>query len=139
MSRRNPFEELEQLFERMSKQVDTGEWGSFGPSVSADVIDTDDTIEVAVDVPGFEREDIDLTLGDGRLHIAAEHEHTEEESDPSTRYIRKERSHTSINRSIRLPDTVVEDEATATLQNGVLTVTLPKADPQDSGKQIDIQ
>ena len=138
MTRRNPFEELEQLFERMSKQVDPGDWGSFGQSVPADVVDLGETIEITVDLPGFEREEIDLTLGDGSLRVQAEYEHEDAEEDPARRYMRRERSRKTISRSIRIPDAVDEDEATATLQNGVLTVNLPKVDPDAGSKQIDI-
>ena len=141
MTRRNPFEELEQLFDRMSRQVDPGDWGSFGHSVPADVADTEETITITIDLPGYDREDIDLTLGDGQLRITAERENeaVDEESEDLVRYVRKERSQESVNRTIRLPGEVDEDDAVATLEDGVLTVTLPKAEPDATGKHIDIE
>jgi HSP20 family protein len=44
-----------------------------------------------------------------------------------------------MSRSIRLPETVVEDDVTATYKNGVLTVQLPKAEPAEEGHEIDIE
>lgn len=141
MTRRNPFEELEQLFERMSQQVEPGEWGALRrDGVSVDVVDLGDELEVTVDLPGYEREDIELTLSEGTLRIEAERETEQEErEDADVRYVRRERRRESVSRSIRLPEAVEEDEATARYQNGVLTVTLPKVAPDEAGQRIDIE
>ena len=53
-------------------------------------------------------------------------------------YLRQERQHRSLQETVRIPERVREDDIEATMQNGVLTVTLPKAEPDDSGTSIDI-
>lgn len=142
MTRRNPFEEIEQLFERMSKQVETGDWQALsGDNIPVDVADTGEAIEVAADVPGYDTEDISITLREGRLTIEASRQSdvadVREEDD--VQYIRRERHDHSISRSVRLPEAVEENEATARYNNGVLRITLPKVDPSDYGRQIDIE
>lgn len=142
MTRRNPFEDLNQLFDRMSQQVDTGDWHSLGgDSIAVDVADTGDAIEIRADLPGYERDEIDLTLSEGSLRIQADRETTaeEEEAEGDVRYLRRERRRQSHRRSVRLPDPVDEENSNAKYNKGVLTVTLPKLDPDDIGRQIDIE
>lgn len=141
MTRRNPFEELEQLFERMSRQVEGGDLPALGGAdMSVDVLDRGDTLEVRADLPGFEREDIDLTLTDGTLTIEANRERDiEEHDDDDVRYYRRERRRTSASRSVRIPEAIDEDAASARYEGGVLTIALPKADPGAAGQQIDIE
>lgn len=138
--RRNPFEEVEQLFERMSRQFEEagGDWSLLvsPSSASVDVAERAEEFVVTVDLPGFEKEDIDLRLTDGTLHITAEH--AEEREEETGTYVRKERRHESVSRSVRLPDPVDEDDVSASFNNGVLTVTLPKLQPGESPERIDI-
>ena len=142
MRRRNPFEEVEQFIERMSRQLEEGDWSMMGgTSMSVDVAESDDEFVVAADLPGYERDEIDLKISDGTLRIAADHEEAIDEEDETDgrRYIRQERRHQSTSRSIRLPESVEEDEATANYKNGVLTITLPKTVAGDEGSQIEIE
>ncbi|MFC4358100.1 archaeal heat shock protein Hsp14 [Halobium salinum] len=146
MRRHNPFEDFEQMFERMSHQFEdmSRQWET--PSIAAsrsggmeiDVADYDDEIVVTADVPGFEKEDIDLTLSERTLTISAERE-MERESEEGE-YLRRERRSSSMRRSIRLPESIDEERTAATYQNGVLTVTLPKLTMEegDDARHIDI-
>lgn len=137
MSRRNPFEELEQFFDRMSRQVDTGELGTLATSsMATDVLDTDDSIEVVMDLPGFERDAIDITLSGDTLRVEAERTLTDVEE--RGQYVRQERSDRSVSRSIHLPDPVSDGDAKAAYEDGILRIELPKVDPTESGHQIDI-
>jgi HSP20 family protein len=146
MRRHNPFDEFEQMFERMSRQFEdmSHQWempsavASRTSGMEIDVADYDDEIVVTADVPGFEKEDIDLTLSDRTLTITAERE-MESESEEGE-YLRRERRSTSMRRSIRLPETVDEEHTSATYVHGVLTITLPKLtmDEDDDGRHIDI-
>ena len=137
MTRRNPFEELEQLFDRMSQQVEPGEWrGIGGPAVTIDLLDVEDALLVVADLPGYEREQIDLTVAEDTLRIEAERDEDEEEAGE---YLRRERHRSGVNRSIRLPEPVDESDASASYQDGVLRITLPKSAPEDEGQPIDIE
>lgn len=139
--RRNPFEDLEDLIDRLSNQFEetmTGEGSLPVPgTVGVDVADTGEEYVVTADLPGYETEDVDLRLVEGALLLEASRdaEATHEEGD----YIRRERTQQTVNRRIRLPEPVDEEGVDATYNNGVLTVTLPKLSGSEGGHEIDIQ
>jgi len=149
IDRRNPFRDIERMFEQLSDQFEDAarrwedepslEWaeGESMRSMSIDLADMDDEFVVTADLPGFEKDEIDVTVLDTELKISAEHEAETEEREEN--YLRHERTRRSMSRSIRLPETVVEDDVTATYKNGVLTVQLPKAEPAEEGHEIDIE
>ncbi|WP_313691949.1 archaeal heat shock protein Hsp14 [Halorarum halobium] len=125
-----PFDDMNRMFDRMSRQFDQT-WGGFDPMAciegpAVDVAEYDDELVVVVDLPGFEKEDIDLTVRGDTLGIAAEREIEADERGGEDAWVRRERRAESVHRRIRLPDEVREDDASATFTNGVLTVTLPR-------------
>ncbi len=138
--RRNPFEELEEVVDRISRQVEEGMTRGTGlpvpGDVDVDVADADDEYVVTADLPGYDTDDVELTLSEGTLRLEA----TREEADEyeGGRYIRRERTQRSVSRRIRLPEPVDEDEVSASYQNGVLTVRLPKEAGGEDATQIDI-
>ncbi|RDZ65799.1 heat-shock protein Hsp20 [Haloferax sp. Atlit-12N] len=134
---RNPFDEIEDLFDRMGRSFEESGIGRF-QDISLDVVDADEAIEVVADLPGFEKDDLDVSVSGRRLTIAADHEESSEVDDDQ--YVRREQSQRSVSRTITLPTEVVRDEVAASYRNGVLTVTLPKAEPAgDDSTQIDIE
>jgi HSP20 family protein len=137
MARQNPFDEIEQFFKRMGREFEESGLASLR-DVSVDVSETDDTIVVTADLPGYEKEDIDISASGRELTISAQRSAADEES--GDRYIRRERTRSSVERSLTLPEEVVEEEASATYNNGVLTVTLPKesADEDEDDESTDI-
>ncbi|MDS0297704.1 Hsp20/alpha crystallin family protein [Halogeometricum sp. S1BR25-6] len=152
MRRSNPFENMESMFERMSRQFDEmsrqfddSQWtGSSTRGMEVDVRDGDEEFVVVADLPGFEKEDIDLSITERALTISASRE-TETETDSGEgadggEYLRRERRHESMHRTFRLPGDVTAEDAAASYKNGVLTVTLPKVtiDREDS-RHIDIE
>ncbi|GGC53729.1 Hsp20/alpha crystallin family protein [Haloferax sulfurifontis] len=145
MRRTNPFDDFEELFERMSRQFDemgrqfdrSGMMAQVRHEMAIDVTDHDGEIVVTVDLPGYEKEDIALSVANRTLTVEATRELDEERSEGE--YLRRERRHESARRTIRLPETVDEDGASASYHNGVLTVTLPKRDAEpDDSRRIDI-
>ena len=143
----NPFDELERLFERMSRQFDeaTGMWDAENPfgrmatgmeSMSIDLVEADDEFVVTADLPGFERDEVDIQVTDHTLRIEAEHEEATEEHEAD--YLRRERRHESVHRSIRLPDEVDKEAVEARMKNGVLTVTLPRLEAEEA-RSIEIE
>lgn len=146
--RRNPFEEIEELMNRMSRQFeesmggpDLGELAG-GGGVAVDVADRGDEFAVTADLPGYRPEDVEVSLRGERLRIEAERAEESEAGDGDDeqgRYIRKERRRESASRSIALPEEVDEAGTSAQFRNGVLTVTLPKANADDEGPhRIDV-
>lgn len=139
-ARSNPFEEIERFFDRLSHQFEEasetwtpdtpfGRWPSFEP-MSVDVVENDADFVVTVDLPGFDRDDVTIEVSDHTLRVEADREERVDEEEP--RYLRHERRHESAERSIRLPGDVDKEAVTATMKNGVLTVTLPKTEVEES-------
>jgi HSP20 family protein len=132
--RDNPFEEIERMFERMSEGMQPnglpGGPGMGVGTVLVDVEDRDDAFVVTADLPGFDREEIDVSLREDTLELSASRE-TAEETGASD-FVRCERRRSDVSRSIRLPEPVDAEGTTATHENGVLTVTLPKRTPDES-------
>lgn len=118
------------MFERMGVQLDDFEQLQ-GDQINVDVGESDEEVTITADLPGYEREEIDVTIHEGRLTLRAERDReTEEENEE---YHRRERSHREVTRTIRIPTEIEKDAASATYSNGVLTVTLPKVDESDDG------
>src|SRR5262245_21439664 len=99
------------------------------------VREVDSGYEIQAPVPGFEPEEVEVTFSDGVLKIRAQH------SEASTRqdggYLRREVAHGNVQRSIQLPGDVREDGISAHFENGVLTVSLPKA-PRPQPRKIEV-
>lgn len=140
-SRSNPFDDIERMFDRLSDQFaefDPVELGSMG-AIAVDVCDEGDAIVVVADLPGYETDDIEVTLNDERtLHLYAERESETEETEEGV-YVRRERTQESIERTISLPDAVEDGETSAGYDNGVLTVTLPKQTPDEDSRSIPVE
>jgi len=144
MDRSPSFDEFDDLFARMTRQLEAMSRQfegprPFGRETAVDIREERESFVAVVDLPGFEREDIDLSVADRLLTIEAERETDGETEDE--RYVRRERRADAIHRSIRLPADVRAEDADATYNNGVLTVTLPKLlveDDEDSHR-IDVE
>lgn len=95
--------------------------------MSCDIIDDGDKLRVKVDVPGVKKDEIKLNIAENSIEISAEHK--EEEEEKKKNFIRKERSHISYYRVLPLPERVDSNKALAKLTDGVLNITLPKANP----------
>ena len=106
-------------------------------SFRTDIRDEGDKFVLEAELPGFKKEDIKLDLKDGILTISAQHSQESEEKQNS--YIRRERRYGSFSRSFDVSG-IQEDHIPAAYNNGVLELTLPKAQPVvPAARQIDIQ
>lgn len=102
--------------------------GADAPSVARarmDVLDKGDAFEIRVDLPGVAKEDINVTVEGAHVTLQAETRRQNETKD-GERVLHSERSITSYARSFELPAEVTDEGADASLQNGVLTLALPK-------------
>ncbi|HLG93822.1 MAG TPA: Hsp20/alpha crystallin family protein [candidate division Zixibacteria bacterium] len=98
-----------------------GEWV---PQV--DMSETKDELTVRAEVPGMDKESISVTLQDNVLILRGDRK--QETEAKSATFHRKERSYGSFIRSFTLPTLVQEDKVKAAYKDGVLTITLPKAE-----------
>lgn len=104
-------------------------------SPALDVHDDNDAFTVSLEAPGLTRSDFEISWHDGVLSIAGERKESEQTTDK--RYYRRERTLGRFSRSISLPAEVQADKIGATYKDGVLIVTLPKAE-QAKPKQIEV-
>ena len=98
------------------------------------------TMEVAV--PGIKKEFCRVNINaDGNLDIAIENKMEHKEEDRKQHYLRREFSYSNYQQTYVLPDDIVKDEIVAKVDDGVLTITMPKVSKQEVKKiqrQIDI-
>jgi HSP20 family protein len=125
----NPFDEIRRMHEYMELMFSSfpmfdNRFGSEVSSPFAEVIEEADKIIVTTDLPGIDKENIELSLRNNFLIIDAGQ--GKEEEAKKEGYIRKERALMRYYRKIPLTNGVTENGASAQLKNGVLTVTLPK-------------
>jgi HSP20 family protein len=91
-----------------------------------DVHEDKDSFSVRVELPGLKREDIEVALHDGALVISGER--TSEKIHEDTEVHRQERYYGKFSRALTLPAAVSGDKVKAQYKDGILTVTLPKAE-----------
>lgn len=98
--------------------------------MKTDVREHDDNYELVVDLPGFKKEEINLTLDDGYLSISATKGLNKEEKDKEGKLIRQERYSGSMQRSFYVGENLSEDKIKAKFENGVLKLNIPKTNAQ---------
>ncbi len=98
--------------------------GTLIPIPLTDVVETDDSIIIMVDIPGLTKEDIELGISQDSVEITATYE---EKSLPANgKFIQKERGYGAVHRTINLSTPVNVKKASASYKNCILTITLPK-------------
>lgn len=95
-------------------------------SPALDVRDDKDAFTVTLEAPGLKKNDFEISYHDGVLSIAGERKEETETKDKN--YFRRERFFGRFARSVSLPAEVKADHISAAYRDGVLTVTLPKAE-----------
>jgi len=106
---------------------------SFVPSI--DVSESENQFMITAELPGMKKEDINISLENGRLSISGERSFENEEKGKT--YHRVETQYGSFNRSFQLPDNVSEESITATYEDGLLNITIDKSEDKVK-KQIEI-
>lgn len=133
--RSNPFDEIEDVLNRIGMELEEGVVGGLGRgSVPVDVLDETDAFTVEAGLPGCSPDDIELSMTDGTLVLAAAISEPAEDA----RYLKRERPRGSVSRRIRFPEPVDEEDVSASYDDGVLSVHVPKA-TADGSTRIDIE
>ena len=96
------------------------------PAFRTDIRDAGDKYLLDAELPGFNKEDISLDIKDGILTISAEHNESNDQKDDKGNYIRRERRYGSFRRSFDISG-IDENAISASYQNGILQLSLPKA------------
>ncbi len=139
--RREPFRDLMSIREAMDRLfeenfVRTRIGAMVAPSMPIDMYETDDAIVVEAPISGARTEDIDVSILGNDLTIRAELKMERDIKEENL--IVSERRYGSVSRTVSLPVSVDSDQAKASYENGVLRLTLPKAESAKA-KQIKVQ
>lgn len=106
---------------------------SFVPSI--DISETDNQFLISAELPGMEKDDIDISLENNRLAITGERSFENEEKGKT--FHRIETQYGSFERSFQLPDNVDQESIQATYEDGLLNITIDKSEDKVK-KQIEI-
>ena len=108
--------------------------------MKTDVHEKENTYELEMDLPGFHREDLQLTLENGTLTVRAS-KSQENETEEKGKLLRRERYSGSMQRSFYVGEGVQEEDIHAAFHNGVLCLTIPKKETPKlpEKKQIPIE
>jgi HSP20 family protein len=93
---------------------------------AVDMYEGDEAFTLTAELPGFSKDDVQVEIKDNRLTLSGERKREAEVKE--ARYYRVERAYGAFQRSIRLPAMVDADKAEAVFKDGVLKLTLPKAE-----------
>jgi HSP20 family protein len=139
MSSRWDFDNFTSLRDAMSRLIDQslvfagrGEPGEAGPSaqsIPVNIFESDDILMIIAPMPGLQVEDVDITVRGNSLTVEGR-ERADLKPDSGKRYLRHEWRYGPYRRMIELPYAVDAGSAEATLDNGVLTVRLQKAETE---------
>ena len=126
----DPFEVMQREFDSALGRLFTGRGGNGNGNYQlapygVDVREDNDHLYVEAELPGFKKEEIDITLENQTLTIAAQRRETTE-NQPKGEWLLNERRYSRFLRSFTLPPTVDEQTVNAKLVDGVLTITLNK-------------
>lgn len=91
-----------------------------------DIEETDNRYIVKADVPGFDKNNIDVELKDNVLSISGKVDERSETTDTDRGYVRRERRYGAFKRSFLLPEEIDPDQVKASFKNGVLQIEIPK-------------
>ena len=146
------FGDMQRDFDRMMEQFQSDFedfWGRPGPwrrgmrwrhmmpfvqgmMPSVDLEDRGKDFRLTADLPGFNKEDVEIEVGEDSVVIQAKRTQAEEEKKKN--YVRKERATQTFYRRVNLPEEVRSDDAKASLNNGILEIILPKKEPKETKK-----
>ena len=111
-------------------------------SPAINIIESDNDYKVEVAAPGMTKDDFNVNIDkDGNLHIHMEAHTEKKEEDKKSHYLRREFAYSKFEQTLLLPDDVEKEAIAARVNDGVLTVTLPKmAKPEcPAARQIEVK
>lgn len=133
---RRPKRHLFDIYDGMDRIFDDffGRWPAFLRAESrdwdwrppVDISETDDNVEIRAEIPGLSEKDVSVSVTDNVLTLKGEKKHESEVNEEN--YHRVERAYGHFHRSFTLPANLQTDNAKATFKDGVLTLSIPKAE-----------
>lgn len=127
---------IDRVFENFFNDTVFPAYYSKSGQMKVDIKENDKEYMIEADLPGFRKDDVMIDYEDDYLTISANHD--EEKEEKKDNYLRKERFATSMTRSFMIDD-VDAEKIKASMDNGVLKISLPKSErTKPKGKKIDI-
>ncbi|NCC73375.1 MAG: Hsp20/alpha crystallin family protein [Sphingobacteriia bacterium] len=139
MMRWNPDSPLSDLFDNLfgSNVGERMEKRAYDCAPSTNIIETNDSFELHMAVPGVKKEDVKIDLEKNILSISSEKK-AEEKADEGVKYSRREFAYGTFCRSFTLPETIDTDKIKADMADGILKIVLPKKVETKISKEIKI-
>lgn len=103
--------------------------------MKTDIKEKKDSYVIDIDLPGFEKENISLSLDNGYLKISAKTVEEENKEDEEEKYVHKERFYGECSRSFYVGDNIEEEDISAEFKNGILKIEIPKKDETKNLKE----
>ena len=147
-SMRRMQEDMDQLFDRFFGGAAAGEpvagrgLAQVGTmwAPRTDISSTEKEVRIEAELPGVNKDDIEVTLQDHHLILRADMKQETEAEDADRRYHRRERREGHFERVIPLPENANEDELSCEFRNGVLTIHVPKTEQaKQRGRRIEVK
>lgn len=146
----NLFDEMDDWFDdsfkaldRMDRDMDKRIYGKdAGHLMKTDVRDMGDHYSVAIDLPGFKKDEVKAKLEDGYLTISASKSHSNDEKDKeSGKYIRRERYAGAVSRTFYVGEGITQEDVKGKFEDGILSLNIPKKNVKavDEDKYISIE
>ena len=129
-------EAMDRLFEDSFVGRRPREWLPAEGTLALDMYQTEDAAVIRNSVPGVKPDDIDITISGNTLTISGETKEEEEVKEED--YVRRERRYGSFSRSVVLPEGLEPDKAEASFEDGILTLSIPKA-PEAKPRVIEVK
>ena len=103
--------------------------------MKTDIKEKKDKYEIKMDLPGYEKDNIDISLNNGYLQISAKVE-KEENEDNDEKFVRRERFYGECARSFYVGDNIKEEDIEAEFKNGTLTIDVPKKELETEEPEV---
>lgn len=104
--------------------------------MKADIKEKKDSYVIEMDLPGFDKKNISLSLNDGYLEVSAKTVKEENSCEDEEKYIRQERYYGECSRSFYVGDKISEEEIDAEFKNGILKVVVPKKEESEELPEV---
>ena len=133
----NPFRDIDREMGGFLERLPFRYFGGFN-APRVDVYQTDKDVVVKAEIPGVTKEDLNVYVDENSIRLSGQAKRDDEYKDEHV--YRAERYYGSFSRTIPLPAEVKSEQARAEYKNGILSITVPKMEPEKiKGRRIDIQ
>lgn len=144
-------EDMEHMFNNMMNMLSVrsgqasdiplkGPWTPLTLKPNVDIAEHEDHYKITVEVPGIDKEDIQMEVSDGSLVITGEKKIEKNERDENVNWHRIERSYGAFRRMLDLPDDSDAENIDAKFNNGVLDIKIPRTQNENlKGRKIEIR